>query len=58
MTEEKTTIEEGTLNSDSIIELLRKRLSEVNSMVDQQEVSVVTEVADGIARVADYWQRT
>ena len=52
MTEEKTTIEEGTLNSDSIIELLRKRLSEVNSMVDQQEVSVVTEVADGIARVA------
>ena len=46
MTEEKTTIEEGTLNSDSIIELLRKRLSEVNSMVDQQEVSVVTEVAD------------
>ena len=49
---DKTTIQEGTLSSDAVMERLRERLSKVNSTVDQQEVSTVTEVADGIARVA------
>lgn len=49
---DKTTIQEGTLSSDAVMARLRERLSQVNSTVSQQEVSIVTEVADGIARVA------
>lgn len=49
---DKTTIQEGTLSSDAVMAQLRERLSKVNSTVSQQEVSAVTEVADGIARVA------
>ena len=49
---DKTTIQEGTLSSDVVMAQLRERLSKVNSTVSQQEVSAVTEVADGIARVA------
>ena len=49
---DKTTIQEGTLSSDAVLARLRERLSQVNSTVSQQEVSIVTEVADGIARVA------
>lgn len=49
---DKTTVQEGTLSSDAVMARLRERLSQVNSTVSQQEVSIVTEVADGIARVA------
>ncbi len=41
-----------TISSEKIMSTLREELSRINATVDRQEASVVTEVADGIARVS------
>ena len=40
------------ISSEKILEGLRQELARINSTVDQQEASVVTEVGDGIAHVS------
>ncbi|MDO4429530.1 MAG: F0F1 ATP synthase subunit alpha [Atopobiaceae bacterium] len=41
-----------TISSEKIMSTLREELAQINATVDRQEASVVTEVADGIARVS------
>ncbi len=41
-----------TISSEKIMSTLREELAHINATVDRQEASVVTEVADGIARVS------
>ena len=41
-----------TISSEKIMSTLREELAQINTTVDRQEASVVTEVADGIARVS------
>ena len=41
-----------TISSEKIMSTLREELSQINATVDRQEASVVTEVADGIARIS------
>ncbi|MBM6774700.1 F0F1 ATP synthase subunit alpha [Olsenella profusa] len=41
-----------SISSEKIMSTLREELAQINATVDRQEASVVTEVADGIARVS------
>ncbi|HJA28608.1 MAG TPA: F0F1 ATP synthase subunit alpha [Candidatus Olsenella pullicola] len=41
-----------TISSEKIMSTLREELAQISATVDRQEASVVTEVADGIARVS------
>ncbi len=41
-----------TISSEKIMSTLREELAQINATVDRQEASVVTEVADGIARIS------
>ena len=41
-----------TISSEKIMQTLREELAQINATVDRQEASVVTEVADGIARIS------
>ncbi len=41
-----------TISSEKIMSTLRDELAQINATVDRQEASVVTEVADGIARIS------
>ena len=41
-----------TISSEKIMSTLREELAQISATVDRQEASVVTEVADGIARIS------
>ena len=41
-----------SISSEKIMSTLREELAQINATVDRQEASVVTEVADGIARIS------